>query len=291
MNLILASDIFITAIALIFLIFASITDIKKREVPDWLSFSLLAIAFAVRIITSLLTHQANYFLSALLSFAIFFIIANIFYYGKLFGGGDAKLLIALSVAFGTIPSFITRMNFFAEPFLFTFTINIFVIGSLYSLISSIFLAAKNKKDFSNEFKNINKNKTMKIVKIFCIAASALFLIASFFINNLTLLFFIFLIVPYLYVFVKAVENSSMIKILKPSELTEGDWLVNSLKIGKKEIKPSVHGLTKEQISLIKKAGKKVRIKYGLPFVPAIFIALIVSLAFGDLILLLINYLL
>jgi len=92
---------------------------------------------------------------------------------------------------------------------------------------------------------------------------------------------IILIFPYLYIFVKAVENSCMIKLLAPKQLTEGDWLVKPVKIGKKIIKPKTEGLTVQDIAIIKKAKKKVLVKEGMPFVPVFLIAVLASLFFGD----------
>jgi prepilin signal peptidase PulO-like enzyme (type II secretory pathway) len=48
-----------------------------------------------------------------------------------------------------------------------------------------------------------------------------------------------------------------------------------LKIGKKIIEPSWEGLTKEELKLIKKKLKIVKIRQGIPFVPVFFIAFLV----------------
>jgi ABC-type glycerol-3-phosphate transport system permease component len=109
-----------------------------------------------------------------------------------------------------------------------------------------------------------------------------FLVMAFY-NYIFLVLGVFILVfPYLYIFVKSVENSCLTKMKSWKELSEGDWLVQSIKINKKMIKPSADGLSKEDINLIKKSGKKVLIKDGLPFVPVFLISLIVSLIVGNL---------
>ena len=58
------------------------------------------------------------------------------------------------------------------------------------------------------------------------------------------------------------------------ELQEGDWLEKEVKIGSRTIKKSVHGLSVEDIRLLRKSGTKVWIKRGIPFTPAFLIALL-----------------
>jgi hypothetical protein len=75
----------------------------------------------------------------------------------------------------------------------------------------------------------------------------------------------------LYVFAKGLETVSMIRDVSGSELREGDWLVDDVKVKGKTIKSDWDGLSLEDIKLLK-GKKKVKIKDGLPFVPAFLIA-------------------
>jgi len=290
MDLIMLSDILLFSIAFAFLIFASVTDIKRREVPNWLCFSLIAIAFAIRILASVLTSQFSYLFYAIIAFILFFALANVLYYAKFFGGGDAKLIIALAIVFATTPSFITMaassLELFQEPFLLSFLINTFFLGSVYSIFFIIFFAIKNYTSLRIEIKKLwRKNKTMRIIFIILAIVS----LALTYFSTLFILFpIIILLFPFLYTIVKATENSCMIKLVSPKELTEGDWLVGKIKLGKKIIKPSVHGLNSKDIATLRKANKKVLIKYGIPFVPVFLIALVATALFGDLIVLIIK---
>ena len=78
------------------------------------------------------------------------------------------------------------------------------------------------------------------------------------------------IFPYLYIYAKAIDNSSLIKNIKTKNLEEGDWLYKNLKVGKNTIKSSWHGLNKKQIKAIQKKFKTIRIREGIPFVPVFF---------------------
>lgn len=288
----LISDIFLLVTAIMALIFASITDIKKREVPNWLSFSLIVIALAVRALAALTTLQLYYFSHSLLALALFFILSAILYYTKFFGGGDAKLLIGLAIIFATTPSYLQQIalnqttDIFLEPFLLSFLINIFAIGSIYSIIFITFFAIKNKKKFSKEFKKAYSET--KVLRMTFSALAILSLGISFFFNLFFFVVILALIFPYIYIATKATENISMIKEVSPQELTEGDWLAQEIKLKNKIIKPSVYGLSKKEIELLKKEKKKVLIKYGIPFVPVFLISTIITILFGNLLIFLLT---
>jgi len=96
--------------------------------------------------------------------------------------------------------------------------------------------------------------------------------------------------PFLYYFVKAVENSCMVKLTSPNKLTEGDWLARPVKIGRQIIKPTVNGLSILEINALKKQRKKVLIKHGIPFVPVFLIAAIASILFGNIFIVLASWL-
>ena len=61
-KMIITADYILTSITLIWLTAACITDLKKREVANWLSFSLIAIALGMRAIASISVGNGNYFL-------------------------------------------------------------------------------------------------------------------------------------------------------------------------------------------------------------------------------------
>ena len=107
--------------------------------------------------------------------------------------------------------------------------------------------------------------------------------------KILILTFAFLILTtfYLWVFVKAIEKSSMYKLVEPTKLTEGDWIVKDIFIGGKYLTgPKDLGIGKNQIKVLiqlykQKKIKKILVKEGIPFVPSFFIAFIVTLVFGN----------
>jgi Flp pilus assembly protein protease CpaA len=274
------ADLLLFGIALIAIIFASVTDIKKHEVPNWLNFSLLGIALAIRGIASILLWEFSYFYWALIAVVIFYALGNIFYYGNILGGGDVKLLIALSAVFATKPYFVTSA--INEPFLLTFLINALLFGAIWAIIISIYYFFKiPKKEFSLEFKKLQKK--IKLLRITCLILALVVLVLFFVFDEylFILVSIVVLLLPYLYSFIKIIEDKCLIKEVKAKDLREGDYLLDSIKVKKIIIKKSIHGLSSKDISLLKRIKKKVLIKEGIVFVPLLLLALLASLFYGN----------
>ena len=99
-------------------------------------------------------------------------------------------------------------------------------------------------------------------------------------KSLSCLYFLFLgifflIVPYLYIYSKAVDESAMIKDIETSKLREGDWLYKSVKIKKQTIESRWEGLNKKEILLLRKKYRKIKIREGVAFTPVFLISFIV----------------
>lgn len=73
-------ELFIITIALIWLIAATILDIKTKEIPNWINFSLAAIAIITYSITSAKTNIATH--SILTLIAVLVLISALYFYSK-----------------------------------------------------------------------------------------------------------------------------------------------------------------------------------------------------------------
>ena len=132
-------------LAFVWAAFATIQDFRKTEIANWLNFSLIAFVLAYRAFYSIFINDFGFFLFGLFGMALFFVLAFAFYYGKIFGGGDAKLLIGLG---GILP----YQTFFDYLYLgLGFIFVLFLGGAIYTLIYSLFLVSGNMKKFSKEF--------------------------------------------------------------------------------------------------------------------------------------------
>ena len=251
---------FLFGLGLLWSIFAVVQDLKTREVSNWLNFSLIGFALAYRVFYSLFINDYLFFVSGLLGFGVFFGLSHLFYYTKVFAGGDAKLLMG----FGVILPYSNFNELFSIGVIFLFAL--FFFGALYGLIYSVFIVIKN-------FDKVKKAKWLFVILL-------LFSVLLMFLDYSTIIFGIFLILMlFLYAYVKALDLC-MIKLVKFKDLQEGDWLEREIRVGKKIIKKSVHGLSKEDIKLLKRFRKSVYIKEGIPFTPAFLLALLATVFFS-----------
>ena len=263
--------IFLVVIALMWILFASIQDLKKREIANWVSFSLIIFALAFRFFYSLflgVNTRFAFFCQGLIGLGIFIILGNLFYYGRIFAGGDAKLMMAMGTILPFSESFQTNIKIFIL-FFFIF----FLVGAFYGFIISVIFSLKNFKKFRKEFfKQIIKNK-----KIVCLlmVVGIIFMILGFVEGILFIVGIFIFILPYFYIYAKSVEESCMVKKIKTSQLEEGDWLCHGLKIGRKFIKPTWGGVSKEEIRIIKKKYDETKIKQGIPFAPVFLISFVI----------------
>ncbi|MBU0980779.1 MAG: A24 family peptidase [Nanoarchaeota archaeon] len=262
------------------LLLASINDLRTREVPDWLSYSLFALALGYRIFASLIMHDGNILLSGLLGGGIFFVIAVFMFYTGQWGGGDSKLLIGLGTLFGF------QMGW--QNDLVAFVINFLFIGAMYGLIWTFVLALKNRERLAKEFKIKMQDKRLITAKWVLLLTAALLIAATALLSSPWLLpiamtVALVIITMYMWIIVKAVEKTCMLKWLPTSKLTEGDWIAEDIIVkGKKVAGIKDLGITKRQIAeLTRKKVKKVLVKEGIPFVPSFFLSYVFTLAWGN----------
>lgn len=261
-------ELFLILIGFLWILIASIEDLKKREIANWLSFSLIVFGIGFRFFYSLFNENFGFFYQGLIWLGIFTLLGNLFYYSKVFAGGDAKLLISLGVILPFYDSFMKNFN---EIILFF--IIFFICGSLYGLFWSFFLAFKKFKGFKLEFKfQLRKNKILIRVLIIIGILFIILGIINIIFLIIGLMIFVF---PYLFIFAKSIEESNMIKKIPVKELREGDWLYKDVKIGKKVINANWDGLNKEDIELISKKYKQIEIKEGIPFIPVFLITFVI----------------
>ncbi len=135
--------IFLFSLALIWILYATVSDLRSRDIPNWLNFSLIIFALGFRFFYSLFDlNDFSFFYQGLIGVGMFLILGNIFYYCKVFAGGDSKLMISLGAVLPIFPSFIQNIQVFLL-FLFLF----FVVGSIYGIFGSVYISIKRLKEF------------------------------------------------------------------------------------------------------------------------------------------------
>lgn len=265
--------IFLYALALVYILFAVFQDLKTREIANWLNFSLIIFALGFRFFYSLFNvGEFSFFYNGLIGLAIFFVLGNLFYYGKVFAGGDAKLMISL----GAILPLTSNLSMNLQ-LLLNFILIFLFVGFFYILATSTVLCIKHFRAFKKEFVHQLKKNRKLLILLTCV--SVFVLLMGFFNFLLFLLGLLVFFSPYLFVYSKTIDEVCMVRNIKAIHLREGDWLYRSLKIGRRIIKANWDGLTKKDIKEINKHYKQVKIRQGIPFSPNFLISFVVYILF------------
>ncbi|MBI4149370.1 prepilin peptidase, partial [Candidatus Woesearchaeota archaeon] len=257
-------------LALLALLVASYTDLKTREVPDWLSYSLIAAGLGIRAIFAAVLQNPWLLLYGVLGFALFWVLGYGMYRLGQWGGGDAKLLMGLGALMGFQ---------WPDAEVLSFLVLIILIGGLYGFGWSIALSIRHYRDVRAAMQKWMKEKQR--IKRIALAVALLLVIGSLFAETLIriplLLMAVLLLGSYYtFIFAKSVEEAAMKKMVLLDKVTEGDWIIEDIVVkGQYITGPRELGITKEQLAALKKAKvKEVLVKYGIPFVPSFLLAFI-----------------
>ncbi len=268
-------------LALFALAVGSATDIKKREVPDWISYGLIFSALGVRLLYSLFTKQPTTVLNGVFGFVIFWVIANVLYRLKQWGGGDAKIFMGLGAVIG-----LGIFNVQSYTVLGIFVLLIIFTGAFYGIIYSGILALKNKQNFRKAYAENMKDFRYVVwfANVFLFGFLVFFVLNpensfAFLLLGVSLIFFLGI---HSFMLTKSVEKTCLLQKVKAYKLTEGDWVMETIRHnGKVIVKKDNLGITKAQIKALKTYKKPILIKLGIPFIPAFLIAYIILLLARD----------
>jgi Flp pilus assembly protein protease CpaA len=252
-------EIVLPIIATMALLIASYTDLKTREVPDWVSYGLIFTALGIRLIFSI---QLGYeiILSGVIGLLICIVLGYMFYYSRQWGGGDSKLLMGMGAVIG-IPYPFTVASWDIAIFL----ISLLFLGAIWGILWMGYIAIKNWSKFRKAFiVKLRQSRTLHLV----LWVLTIFLGALSFVDLLFLPFIMFPI-PffYLFIFMTSVEKTSFISTISVTKLVEGDWLAKDVV---RDGKILLHKTTIEKKDINKLKAHHVSsvvVKQGVPFVP------------------------
>jgi len=260
-------------IILIVLTLATVSDLKKREVPNFLSFFLLFSAIGIRIISFVCKPSLNAAIKPLLGLAFTLPVAFALYYLKQWGGADAKLFIALGIALGWSHEKFSILNF---------SLLLLIAGGLYGIASLIYLAIKQREKLGFK-KELRQKRKYFFLAIF-ITLIIIFLSFKF----IQILPFALLPIPTFFAFIFAKKLDKLfIKKIPPEKLVEGDWIAQTCKENRKIICTPRTIATKKIIKKLIELKKKkklsyIKIKEGIPFIPSFLFAFILLYFFNAL---------
>lgn len=266
---------------------ASVYDLKTTEVPNWVFYAMLIVGVPAVIAKVFFGGSFDIFaISGLTGLGLLGFGYMMYRIGQ-WGGADMVLLALIGFLVPSAGEWAPTQ--IAFPFGLSFLFNVFIIGAVYMLIYAAVFAARNKTvsyKFKSELKASSKLLVLLLVLMAATFAGAMLYINYLLGNALTtleilrgILVPLALVVSFfvVYKFAKSVESFGFRKKIPTSKLRVGDMLLDERKLV---------GMTQQQISKIKKSGRKfVWIKDGVRFAPAFPIALIFTIYFGDAILL------
>ncbi|MEM4714377.1 MAG: A24 family peptidase [Candidatus Nanoarchaeia archaeon] len=269
---------FLLILTAFILIIDSYFDLKLKMIPDWFSYFLLACGLFGGVLLSLFSFSIQPFIISFLSSLFLGGLGYLLFKAGAWGGGDVKLAFALGANLGLIEKIAIW------PFVISFWLNALIFGAIFGIIYMSFLIYKNRKVVFSDFK---KNKFFKniflISTVFCILS---LLFTTYF--KISLIFVTLFCLTDILIIFKIAEKHCMIKAVKPSQLTEGDWVLDEIKIGDYIFVPKKTGIEKKDIDVLAKLEKEgklkeVKIKDGIPYVPAFLASFFITYFYGDII--------
>ncbi|MBI2144812.1 prepilin peptidase [Candidatus Woesearchaeota archaeon] len=273
-----------------FLIAATVSDLKKREVPNYVNYGLVVVGFGLAILQSVVAADFRFLLFSISGAAVALAFAALMFYAGQWGGGDSKLLVGLGAILG-LPLSLSAPFVSLESQLLSFFFNLVIISLFYALAFAVFLAFKHWKKFAAAFSR--QARSNSLLRKIVLAMAALLLVAAAFLQDpllrLGLATFTGALLFGLYasMLAKAVEQSCMLKLVSPLKLTEGDWIARDVIVnGRRICGPKDLGIEKRQISQLialykKKKVRAVLIKEGIPFAPTFLMAYSLTVFFGN----------
>ena len=270
--------LFQITVTVLFCILATIFDVRKGIVPDWLTHGLLIFGLVSNVVSALLASDIKFILASIISVCITYGITYLMWQLNIWGGGDVKLFTGIA---SVIPfSFnIDFLNIFPMLSVYPFSFSV-VINSI--LVSFPFLVAF-------VFYLISKNNIIN--------------------RNYDLLFNVFSVSS-----VKLLVESTLNKMVPVKDIKEGN-IVNkyyfsneyicelirdidgNLKIYKSDDEDyryyfksqSAGGISQKEMYLLKILASQgfisdeISVKISFPFTPAILFGLMIAVFYGDII--------
>lgn len=265
----------------LFCCLAAIFDVKTGIISNKLNFSLLIFGLISNLFLSVLSTNIKYILCSIISMFVTYIVTLLFWKLKIWGGGDVKLLTAIAtvIPFGINVNF---LNIYPQlsvyPFSFTVIINSILVAFPFLLIFTGYLVLKNtifnsNKDMLFSFLNINsislflKLNLNKLILVKDLKEGMI--VNDYYFNNEKIAILIN-------------DINGNLKVYKTKDNPDFDYYFKSQSAG---------GITLQDMYLLKIMNAQkiisnnISIKIGFPFAPAILAGFLISVIYGDLMML------
>ena len=238
-------------------------DIRTTVVANWITLSLIPTVLVYRLL-----FGAAEFVDGLVGLGIMVLLTLGLYYGRVFGGADAKLLWGYGAA---LPwELMSGVSGFLGVVLgvLGFVLVLFVSGMVWSLVWGLWLVHTRRERFRQEMRKVVLGWKRLLIGCGLLAVVFGFLVGFW-------AGFLFLILGLVWVYAHALDKT-LVVLQRPEDLIEGDWLKEKVRVRGRWMVPTAHGLSLSQIAALQKAKKSVVIQQGAPFIPGFLLAFLVT---------------
>lgn len=239
-------DVIALIIGVIYLGLASWHDFRTREVPDTISYGFLSVALAYGVAKALIVYSWTPLFDMLAGFFFMFLIGLLLFFTGQWGGADTKILMGLGALLG-----LWLNNFNTLIFLIVMLFS----GAAYGMIYTLLLAIKFRGKFFSSAKRLIRRPVVHRVRILVILLTAILLFGGLLSKTNKVLLITGAIITYsffyLWVLVKTVEESVLLKTLTVDNLREGDWIKSDLWVKRREKESLEHYLMTEEKRIVK----------------------------------------
>jgi Flp pilus assembly protein protease CpaA len=258
----------IIALALVFTGAAGLWDLKTTEVPDEIPAIMIVSGISYWLISASITGEMMPLLTSLVIGTVLLALGLTLYKKGQWGGADAWVLAAVGYM---IPLY----N--GEIFILPYVMNFFVVSAIYMVIYATIIGFMNRKVFRLFVKDLKKSKKIFFLPL---AFFAFFGGLSYYLETIGYhtqlfpvleMFVILLFLTLFWRYGKIIEENVFKKKIPTSRLRTGDVLEEMNWVG----------LTARQVAMLRKKKRFVTIKEGVRFVPVFFIAMLITVLFGN----------
>lgn len=225
------------------LVIATYVDIKKREVPDSLTYVLIALGIFMATLSSIFSWSGAPLVASLTGLFIAYCIGALFYYGGQWGGGDAKMLMGLGALWGVhlLPLFNqTTITTQIIPLLLWYILAVLFAGLLYGVLLLFVKICIHFSTFKKALYKKLHEPQIKKTRILIIILTILFLILGLtsFISAMQFFFIglavLLIVAYYVLLWAKVAEETLLIGNLSVNDATPGEWVAKSVFIPTKK---------------------------------------------------------
>lgn len=221
------------------ILWGTVTDLRTREVPDWVNYTLIASGFGFALMRSLHMFSFVPVLESGAGFAAGYALGALMYYTGQWGGGDAKLVMGVGALLG-LP--VTLAGWAAAPLLGLFLLFTMLCGAAYGLVWMAVLFVLRRKEIIPLWRERLHTPSLVRLRVAALVAAVLLGIVTYSLAEpLLIALLVLLALGYLTlhlgIIVKAVERVCFRVDKPPSRLVEGDWLVEPVVSGRRTVLP------------------------------------------------------